>query len=159
YGLNMLLWTTDVGEAHYPLLDKIKGWGYDGVELPVFELDVARFKALGERLDGIGLERTAVTVSTDDANPVSESPVIRQAAIDRLKKVVDACQAAGARKLCGPFHSAIGRFTGKGPTQDEWKWGKDTIAAVADHARDADVTLVLEYLNRFECYFLNCAAD
>jgi D-psicose/D-tagatose/L-ribulose 3-epimerase len=159
YGLNMLLWTTDVTETHYPLLDKIKGWGYDGVELPIFELDVPRFKALGARLDSIGLERTAVTVSTPDANPISDSPAVRQAAVDRLKKVVDVCQAAGVDKLCGPFHSALGQFTGQGPTDDERKWGKETLAKVADHAQQAGVTLVLEYLNRFECYFLNCASD
>lgn len=159
YGLNMLLWTTDVTAEHYPLLEKIKSWGYDGVELPVFELDVPRFKVLGDRLNSVGLGRTAVTVSTPDANPISDSPAIRQAAVDRLRKAVDACQAAGVEKLCGPFHSALGQFSGQGPTNDEWKWGKETLTQVADHARQAGVTLVLEYLNRFECYFLNCAAD
>jgi D-psicose/D-tagatose/L-ribulose 3-epimerase len=159
YGLNMLLWTTDVNETHYGLLEKIKGWGYDGVELPVFELDVPKFKTLGEKLNAVGLERTAVTVSTPEANPISDSPAIRQAAVDRLKKIVEICQAAGADKLCGPFHSAIGQFSGKGPTADEWKWAKETLTTVAEFARGANVTLVAEYLNRFECYFLNCAAD
>jgi D-psicose/D-tagatose/L-ribulose 3-epimerase len=159
YGLNLLLWTTDVAEAHYPLLDKIKTWGYDGVELPVFELDVARFKNLGERLNSLGLERTAVAISTAENNPISDSPAVRQAAVDRLKKIIDVCHAVGAEKLCGPFHSAIGQFSGTGPTADEWKWGKETMRAVADHAQQANVTLVLEYLNRFECYFLNCASD
>jgi D-psicose/D-tagatose/L-ribulose 3-epimerase len=159
YGLNLLLWTTDVGETHYPLLEKIKSWGYDGVELPVFELDLAKFKGLAERLDRLGLERTAVAISMAENNPISDSAAVRQAAVDRLKKIVDVCHAVGAEKLCGPFHSAIGQFSGKGPTADEYKWGKETLLAVADHARDANVTLVLEYLNRFECYFLNCAAD
>jgi D-psicose/D-tagatose/L-ribulose 3-epimerase len=159
YGLNMLLWTTDVNESHYPLLEKIKGWGYDGVELPIFELDVPRFKSLGEKLNSIGLERTAVTVSTPEANPISESPAIRQAAVDRLKKVVEICQAVGADKLCGPFHSAIGQFSGSGATADEWSRCKETLTTVAEFAKGAGVTLVAEYLNRFECYFLNCAAD
>jgi D-psicose/D-tagatose/L-ribulose 3-epimerase len=159
YGLNLLLWTTDVNETHFPLLDKIKTWGYDGVELPVFELDVEKFRGLGQRLDGLGLERTAVAISTAENNPISDSPAVRQAAVDRLKKIVDVCHAVGADKLCGPFHSAIGQFSGTGPTADEWKWGKETLRAVAHHAQEANVTLVLEYLNRFECYFLNCAND
>lgn len=159
YGLNLLLWTTDVGESHYPLLEKIKGWGYDGVELPIFELDIAHFKKLGEKLNSLGLARTAVTVSTPDANPISDSAPVRQAAVDRLKKVVEICQAVGAPKICGPFHSAIGQFSGKGPTDDEWKWGKETLTTVAEFAKGAGVTLVAEYLNRFECYFLNCADD
>ncbi|MSR58219.1 MAG: sugar phosphate isomerase/epimerase [Planctomycetaceae bacterium] len=159
YGLNMLLWTTDVNDSHAPLLEQIKAWGYDGVELPIFELDLPKFKSLGKQLDAIGLERTAVTVSTPEANPISDSPAVRQAAVDRLKQVVDICQAAGVEKICGPLHSALGQFSGQGPTADEWKWCKDTLTQVAGHAQQAGVTLVVEYLNRFECYFLNSAAD
>ena len=33
------------------------------------------------------------------------------------------------------------------------------LAEVADHARKARVTLVIEYLNRFECYLVNSAED
>ena len=159
YGMNLLLWTTDVDESHYGLLEQIKNYGYDGVELPIFEMDRDKFSKLGKKLDEIGLERTAVTISTGDANPISESAEIRTAGLDRLKQAIDVCQTVGATHLCGPIHSALGEFSGQGPTEDEWKWGKDILSQAADHARSADVTLVVEYLNRFECYFLNCAAD
>jgi D-psicose/D-tagatose/L-ribulose 3-epimerase len=159
YGMNLLLWTTDVTAEHDPLLDKIKAWGYDGVEIPIFDLDPAKFERLGQRLDAVGLARTAVTVCGADANPISGSPEIRKAAVNHLKKAIDMCVASGATHLCGPIHSAIGEFTGAGPTADEWKYGKDTLAQAAEHARQAKVTLVVEYLNRFECYFLTSAAD
>jgi D-psicose/D-tagatose/L-ribulose 3-epimerase len=159
YGLNLLLWTTDVNETYFSLLADIKKWGYDGVELPIFELDVARYKALGAQLDALGLERTAVAISTAEANPISDSLEVRREAVDRLKKIVEACHAAGVKLVCGPMHSALGQFSGKGTTPDEWQWGIDSLTQVADFAKGAGVTLVLEYLNRFECYFLNCAAD
>jgi D-psicose/D-tagatose/L-ribulose 3-epimerase len=159
FGLNMLLWTTNVDESHNKLLEQIKEWGYDGVELPVFEMQRDRFAALGKKLDEIGLERTTVVIATGEENPISPSAKVREAAVERLKRAVDMSVAVGSTKLCGPFHSAIGEFSGKGPTTDEWKWGKETMAKVADHAKSAGVTLVLEYLNRFECYFLNSAAD
>ncbi len=159
YGMNMLLWTTDVDESHYGLLEQIKGYGYDGVELPIFDMDLDKFSRLGKKLDEIGLERTAVTVCTGDANPISDSPEIRAAGLDRLKQAIDVCQTVGATHLCGPIHSALGEFSGQGPTEDEWNWGREILSQAADHARSADVTLVVEYLNRFECYFLNCAAD
>ncbi len=41
FGMNLLLWTSGVTEQHFPLLEKIKGWGYDGVELPMFDFDLA----------------------------------------------------------------------------------------------------------------------
>lgn len=159
YGMNMLLWTTDVGEAHFPILEKLQSLGYDGVELPVFDLNPEKFAALGKKLDEMGLQRTAVTVCTPEENPISPDAAKRAAGLQRLKKAVDVCQAAGAPLLCGPIHSALGEFTGQGPTEDEWKWGRETLSAAAEYAGQAGVTLVLEYLNRFECYFLNCAAD
>jgi len=73
--------------------------------------------------------------------------------------VLDCCQAAGCTMLVGPYHSALGEFSGKGPTPDEWKWGVDSMRQVAEHAGKVGVMLGVEYLNRFECYFLNSAAD
>jgi len=61
--------------------------------------------------------------------------------------------------LLGPIHSALGEFPGRGRTEEEWKWGQEILSQAADHAKANDVTLVCEYLNRFECYFLNCAED
>ena len=159
YGMNMLLWTTDVNESHDVVLEQLKSFGYDGVELPIFDMDVGKFTQLGKKLDDVGLERTAVTVSPAEANPISDSAKIRAIAVDHLKQAIDACHAVGVTLLCGPFHSAIGEFSGQGPTEDEWKYGKATLSQVADYAKDAGVMLVLESLNRFECYFLNCVAD
>jgi D-psicose/D-tagatose/L-ribulose 3-epimerase len=159
YGINMLLWTSDVTEEHFGILEDLKRMGYDGVELPVFDMDEARFAAVGKKLAELQLAATAVTICTDTENPISPDAGIRAAGLTRLKKAIDVCAAAGATHLCGPIHSAIGQFSGAGPTADEWNWGKETLAKAADYAQANKVTLVCEYLNRFECYFLNCAAD
>ena len=159
YGMNMLLWTSDVTEEHYPILENLKKWGFDGVELPVFDLDLVKFSRLGKKLDEIGLERTAVTVCSDADNPISADPAIRAAALDRLKKAIDVVAAAGATHLVGPIHSALGTFSGTGPTSDEWQRALEILTKAADHAQKSNVTLVCEYLNRFECYFLTNAAD
>ncbi len=47
----------------------------------------------------------------------------------------------------------------RGGRKRKWKWGQEILARAADHAKANNVTLVVEYLNRFECYFLNCAED
>lgn len=159
YGMNLLLWTSGVTKEHFPLLAEIREWGYDGVELPLFDFDLANAKAVGAELKQLGLEATAVTVCNAEENPISADAAIRQAGLNRLKKAVDACAAAGATHLCGPIHSALGEFSGAGRTQEEWKRAQDILSQAADHAKANGVTLVVEYLNRFECYFLNCAAD
>ena len=53
-GFNLLLWTTHVVDEHVPLFDRLKATGYDGVEIPLFEGDVAitaasRSKSQGRR--------------------------------------------------------------------------------------------------------------
>lgn len=159
FGMNLLLWTGDLTEEHLPVLDSLKKMGYDGVEIPMFAPDADKFAKLGKRLDDLGLERSAVTVRSAADNPISPDAKIRAAGVEANKKILDSCQAAGAHTLVGPYHSAIGEFTGVGRTEDEWKWGVDSMRQVAEHAAKCGVTLGVEYLNRFECYFLNTAAD
>jgi len=159
YGMNLLLWTSDVTEEHFGLLENLKEWGYDGVELPVFDMDPEKFRKVGEKLTELDLGRTAVTVCTPEENPISDDATIRAAGLVRLKKAIDMCALAGVTHLLGPIHSALGEFPGRGRTEEEWKWGQEILSQAADHAKANDVTLVCEYLNRFECYFLNCAED
>jgi D-psicose/D-tagatose/L-ribulose 3-epimerase len=159
YGMNLLLWTDHLHDGLMPVLRQIKEIGYDGVEVPIFSPDVELYRQWGQHLDGLGLERTVVTIRTEPDNPISPDPKVRAAGIDASKRTLDCCQALGAQSMCGPFHSALGLFSGAGPTNDEWKWGVDSMREVAEHAAQAGVMLAVEYLNRFETYFLTCAAD
>lgn len=159
YGMNLLLWTGSVGDEHLPVLEKLKALGFDGVEIPIFAYDVDSYASLGKKLDDLGLERSAVTVRNVEDSPISSDAATRAKGVEQNNLAVDCCQALGAKLLCGPYHSALGAFSGQGPTEDEWKWGVESLRAVAEHAAGCGVTLALEFLNRFECYFLNCAAD
>lgn len=159
YGMNLLLWTSHVTEEHRPVLEMLKKQGYDGVELPIFELDVAHFQKVGAWLKDLGLGCTAVTCRGTDDNPASPDAKVRAAGVANNQKVLDCCQAVGATHLAGPYHSALGYFTGSGATADEWKWAVESMRQVAEHAAKTNVTLAVEYLNRFECYLLTNAVD
>ncbi len=152
YGMNMLLHTFEVTAEHKETLERIRGFGYDGVELPILGGVASSYATTGKMLDDIGLERTAVTICTPTTNPSSPKPEVRAAGVAWLKLVVDCADAAGARILCGPMHSALGEFTGAGPTDQEMAWCKESLVEVADHAQTKGVVLALEALNRFECY-------
>ncbi len=159
FGMNLLLWTDHMHDGMLPVLEKLKAMGYDGVEVPMFELDIDKWSAWGKRLDELDLKRTAVTIRTGADNPISPDAAIRAAGVAANKRTLDCCQALGAETLLGPYHSAIGEFSGAGPTADEWKWGVESMQQVAEHAGKVDVMLAVEYLNRFETYLLNCAVD
>ena len=159
YGMNMLLWADTLSDEVLPLLDQIKQIGFDAVEIPIFEVDVDKYARWGKHLDDAGLARTGVTVRGVEDNPISPHPLVRQKGVEGNKAALDCAAAAGCETLCGPFHSALGEFSGKGPTEDEWRWAVESMQQVAEHAQQCDVTLGVEYLNRFECYLLNTAAD
>lgn len=158
YGMNLLLWSGEVTDELMPTCEQLKSVGYDGVELPMFNLELD-YAGLGKTLDGMGLARTAVTIRGEEDNPISPDASVRAKGVALTKQTLDCCAAAGAETLVGPYHSALGFFSGAGPTEDEWKWGVESMREVAEHAGKVGVNLGVEALNRFECYFLNTHAD
>lgn len=158
-GMNLLLWTGLVTEEHFPLLGKIKAAGFDGVELPVFEGDVKHYEMLGKELKKQGLKCTTVTIVAPESSPISPDAAVRKAAVERLKWAIDCNKALGAETMVGPFHSPLGVFSGDPPTTDEKKRAAEVLRQTAEYAKQANLMLAIEYLNRFECYFLTTAAD
>ncbi|OHB76638.1 MAG: isomerase [Planctomycetes bacterium RBG_16_64_10] len=159
FGMNLLLWSGQLDDRLWPTVEMLQQIGYDGVELPLFEPDDARCARWGKQLDNLGLERTAVAIRGADDNPISPDPAVRARAVTCTKRALDGCQAAGCSQLVGPLHSALGQFSGAGPTADEWQWGVETLAEIAEYAGQVGVTLGIECLNRFETYLLNTHAD
>jgi D-psicose/D-tagatose/L-ribulose 3-epimerase len=158
-GMNLLLWTTHVTEEHFPLFAKLKQVGFDGVEVPLFAGDAAHYKAVRKELDNHGLGCTTVCCVNQTANPISPDPGLRRAAVDYLKWAIEMTATLGGEILAGPYHSPLGVFSGSGPTADEKKRAVEVLRQAAEEAQKSKVMLAIEYLNRFECYFLTTAAD
>jgi D-psicose/D-tagatose/L-ribulose 3-epimerase len=158
-GMNLLLWTTHVTDEHFPLLAKLKQAGYDGVELPLFEGDAKHYQRVGQELKNLGLGCTTVTVVGPEASPISADAAVRRAAHDRHKWAIEMTAHLGGEFLCGPYHSPLAVFSGEPPTEDEKKRAVEVLRQSAEVAAKHNVTLAIEYLNRFECYFLTTAAQ
>jgi len=159
-GMNMLLWTADVTEEHYPLMAELKAGGFDGVELMLNpERDTAHREALSAELDQMGLGRTVVFAPDESANPISPDPAVREAAVERLVWAVRSTAEVGSSILAGPFHTAYPVFSGEPATEDERAWCAEVMRAGAEEGERCGVTLTAEILNRFECYLLNTVKD
>lgn len=156
-GMNMLLWTGHVTEEHVPTLKALKATGFDGVEVPVFDVsDEAHYRRLAGVLDDIGLERTVVAIIPDEAHsPISPDAAARQGARDHLRRVVDCSAALGGTVLAGPWFQPLGVFTGEKPSAAELDRCAEVHREVLPHAAAAGITAGLEPLNRFEAHLLN----
>ena len=158
-GINLALWTDTLSDNCLPLLDKCKNIGFDVVELPAFDTDLKIAEVWGKRLDQLGMERSGGCAFGPDHNMIDSNPQVRRRGIDAGKATIDFTAAAGGRLLTGHMPSALGIFTGQGPTDQEWKWAIEAMQELSEHADQLDVTIGLEAVNRFECYFFNCMAD
>ncbi len=159
YGMNLLLWGTEIDENLFPVLEKIKAMGFDTVEIPIFDTNPENWYAWRAKLDELGLNRIAVTICGSDFNQISPDPTVRAATLERNKRAVDCALVLGANLLTGPYHSALCHFTGKPATNEEWQWAVENLRELAQYADDLGITLGLEYLNRFESYLVSCADE
>jgi len=157
-GFNLLLWATHVREEHWPILEKLKATGYDGVEVPIFEGDAAHYRRLGRKLADIGLAASGCSVMVN-GSCISADKTQRTEALDCLKWMIENTAAVGGDVIVGPFFHPLGQFSGRGPTRDEVKYCAEVHKHAAQFAATMGVTLAVEPLNRFECYFLNTAAQ
>ena len=158
-GLNLFLWSGQTNEALFPVLEKVKKWGYDGVEFPLFHTQEAVYAKVRSKLDSLGLKCTGCTVAMPDKNPIADSSQVRQAGVQHIKDMLHMCQILGADVLCGPLCAPVGGLVGRGRNADEWKRAVEALKSVGPHADEMGVTVAVEYLNRFETYFINTVAD
>ncbi len=155
-GFNLLVWSGGIPDEFWAVAERLKEIGYDGVECFMEERDEKVYRKFGDHLRSIGLEATCVLGVGPDDNPVSESPAIREKAVERLKQAIDCAEALGAKVICGPFHSAFATFTNRRPPEEqEYDRSAEVLRTAGEYAATADIVLTIEALNRFECYLCN----
>ncbi|MEP7110638.1 MAG: sugar phosphate isomerase/epimerase family protein [Ferruginibacter sp.] len=154
-GFNTLVWSASVSDELFPVLDRLKQIGYDGVECLIGSPDEKAYLRFGDHAANIGLETTAVFVVGKEENPVSADAAIRAKSLERIKWAIDRAYALHATIIAGPFHSAHGIFAQHPPLDEEYTWSAEVLSAAGDYATQAGITLALEAVNRFECYLCN----
>ena len=158
-GMNLLLWGTEIDDRLFPVLEQIKSCGYDGVEIPIFNTDSSAWDSWRIKLDDLSLDRVAVTINGPDHHQISPDVSMRNSTLERNKRAIDCAAVIGSKLLTGPFHSALGVFTGKASTQQERDWAKENLYQLAEYSKQHGIVLGLEYLNRFESYLVTTTEE
>ena len=158
-GMNLLLWTTDIDENLYPIIEVLKETGFDGVEVPIGDEGTKKYQDLGTVIKDQDLACTCVTSIFEDGNPASADPKVRARAVDQMKWRIDMGSELGAEVICGPYHSAFAYFSGEPPKDQERGYSAEVMREAAEYAGEAGIVLTPEALNRFECYLYNTLDD
>jgi D-psicose/D-tagatose/L-ribulose 3-epimerase len=159
FGVNAFIWSADFGRAQMPLLPKIKSWGFDGIEVPIFRPGEFAAADIRAGVDAHGLECTVCSVLVKGFSLISEDASVRRATLAHMQDVIKAAAGAGTKMLAGPLYCPVGYLPGRRRTQDEWNWAVEAYQQLGETLAAHGLTLAIEPLNRFETYFLNTAAD
>jgi len=155
----MLLWGAETKVSHIPVFENIASAGFDGVEISVVGQDKSDLQMMRSAVADLGMSLTASTFVPPEANPIAADPSVRALSVDYLKARIDETAVLGSDILVGGIYQAHKYFSGRGPTDQEWEWSRQYLREAGEYARNCGVKLGLEFLNRFEVYLINTAAD
>jgi len=160
FGVNSLLFTDTFRESDLPLLEHVHALGFDTIEISPVEPDRYPARKVRELAASLGMTVNMNFALSEDANPNSPDAAVRDKSVALSKHIIDLCNEAGATVYCGSNYCSWRYFAGKRRSEDEWRWGVESMRAVGEYAQSqSDLVIAVETLNRFESYYLNTAAD
>ena len=161
FGIHSLLFKETFVEADLSVLDHCKSMGFDAVEIIPFDPDNFPAAKVRQAAADLGLVINTGYGMPKECNIISPDPAIREAGVELSKKLIDLSVEAGAKVFGGVIYCGWGYLTGKMRTEDEWKWGIESMRTIAEyaHRQSPELILGIEPLNRFESHFINVVGD
>jgi D-psicose/D-tagatose/L-ribulose 3-epimerase len=159
FGVHCRLWTTGWSTADLDLIDRAKGFGFSVFEVGLLNLAAVDPSAIRRRAEAAVVEPVGSIGLPKDKGLATPDRSLRSQTVAFLKAAVEATREMGGHIFGGMMYGVPGRFSGKGPTEDEMAWIVDGLSEVAVFAQSHGVTLAVEPVNRFESYLLNTAAQ
>jgi D-psicose/D-tagatose/L-ribulose 3-epimerase len=158
-GISAFAWTGTFTAAHTALLSQVRGYGYTGFEIPMFDPKDLPRAAIRKAFEETGLDCTVCGILPRGINPISPDRAVRERSIAHLVECVDATAEMGGRVLAGPLLAPIGYLPGHRRSPDEWMWAIEAVQSMGDVLTSNSVVLALEPVNRSETFFLRTAAE
>jgi D-psicose/D-tagatose/L-ribulose 3-epimerase len=161
-GVNAWVWSSPVNTAEFGRLAPIvAGMGFDLIEVGIESTSDLDYRQAAEIAGANGLAVGVCAAMGPDRDLIHPDEHIRTNGMDYVRHCIDAAQTLGARNVCGPLYSAVGRTWQA--TDDERKRDVDLLVRqlgqLAKYAGERGVWLGVEPLNRFETSFINLASQ
>jgi D-psicose/D-tagatose/L-ribulose 3-epimerase len=158
-GVNTWVWVSPATDERIATLaPRVRGWGFDLIELPVEtrgDWDPAR---TAELLAGLGLGASVCVAMGPDRDLTVDRETVRSTQ-DYLRACVDAVSTLGGTTVAGPIYTPVGKTWPMDVGERAATVGRlvGGLRPVADYAGERGVRLGIEPINRFETSLLNTA--
>lgn len=156
-----LIWGPTFNKDTLPLIDRLAGMGFDGIEIPLVTgiLNTLPVSEMKKRLADHGLAAVFCTGLDAEQDLASTSKEKQRRGIDHLKACVDTVKEFGGDILSGITYGVWGGFTGFPPREEELQRSADCLRTVCEHAKPLCVDIAIEPINRFEGYLIATAQE
>ena len=162
FGVNTFVWVSPCTTAAVrDLAPKVKGMGFDILEIACENPGLMDMGAIRAELDGNGLSGIICGAFGPDRNISSSNPQYVSNARAYIRWLIDAAVVVGSPLVVGPMYSAVGKdhLEDAAARKAEWDCAVEGVREMATYAAGKGVRLALETLNRFETDMLNVVSQ
>jgi D-psicose/D-tagatose/L-ribulose 3-epimerase len=157
FGINTFLFQSPFTTEGIALFPKFKKWGYDSVEIALEDASHIHPPTLKKALKENGLICGSMCGAMGPGRDLRGSKEEQLTASDYIKSVLDVMAEVGSPVLAGPLYSTVGRAE---PTEEQaykkqWETVVGHLQTLTEYAKQRNIKLAIEPLNRYETDFIN----
>ncbi len=158
-GISAFAWTRSFGMKHLSWLPKVREYGFEGLEIPMFrprDLPVAPLRMAFESNE---MDCTVCVILPSGVNPIDADSDVRRRALAHLVECVEVAAELGARLLGGPVYAPIGYAVERRSTEEEWKRAIEMLQRLGEKLDENRMRLAVEPVNRSETSLLRTTEE
>lgn len=163
-GIYYAYWTHDWEAEFLPFVPKVKGLGFDQLEVHangIVEMSPQARQELAAAARDQGLTLSFGIGLAPEKDVSSPDERVRQAGLAHMRKAIEAIGEMGGGSMGGTVHSCWPQTLPRGYADKRpfLEQSLKSIRELVKIAEDDRVTLLVEVINRFEQFLLNTAAE
>lgn len=159
YAIHLSTFQKSYNESVIPHAKRAGEIGYHAIEIPMMSLPKHEVEELVSVTEYYNMEILCCNGISEKTDISSLDESVRKAGIDYLKSNIDTAYSMGSKQINGVLYAPWGFFQSKAEGKAQIEKSILSLKTIADYAKEANVTLALEIINRYEGYMINTVSE
>lgn len=162
HGIYYAYWEKEWAADYEYYVDKVARLGFDILEVgaaPLPDYTPGQIRSLRDCAEKNGIQLTAGYGPTYDHNMGSSDPAVVKNAVEWYKRLFDVMAQLDMHLIGGALYSYWPVNFDSAHKAEDWKRSVEGMQTLAPIAKQYDINLGMEVLNRFESHILNTAEE